>query len=181
MAGIFTRKTLGSIINDDNLTPEERVDQIFALYGRAVDSGYIARSTAEAEKQAAVEAAIAGVKSQEPQTINVKESDEYKQLQAQFDSYKTRTEARNSDDFKAVKSKFFDAVYDRLDHGDKHKPYSEQLGELQKDFEEYFDAPAQQQEQQTDQKPQFGAPTSGTLPTGQGKTFADYWPYKKQT
>ena len=180
MAGIFTRKTLSTIINDENLTPEERVDQIFALYGRAVDSGYIARSTADAEKQAAVEAALAGVKPAEPQPINVQESDEYKQLQAQFDSFKTRTEASSSDDFKAVKPKFFDAVYDRLDHGEKHKPYAEQLGELQKDFEEYFDAPAQP-EQTDPQKPQFGAPTTGTMPKGQGKTFADYWGYKKQT
>ena len=48
MAGIFTRKELAKILSDENLTPEERADQIFSLYGRSLDDGYITRGAAEA-------------------------------------------------------------------------------------------------------------------------------------
>ena len=173
MAGIFTRKTIQAIMNDEALTPEERTDQVFSLYGRAVDDGYITKSAAEADKQAAVEAAKATFK---PAPVNIKESDEYKALQADFDSYKTRQQARTSEDFKGVKSKFFDSVYDRLDHGEKHKPYAEQLTELRNQYEEFFEP--EQQSQQTDPKPQFGAATQGQMPQGTGKSFGDFWGFK---
>lgn len=172
MAGIFTRKTLQQIVNDENLTPEERVDQIFSLFGRAVDDGYITKSAAKAELDAAVEAAKANVK---PQQINIKETDEYKALQADFDGYKTRQAARSSDDFKSVKGKFFDTVYDALDHSDKHKPYAEQLTELKAKYEEYFEA----EQQGEPNKPQFGDNTKGQMPKGTGQSFGDFWGYKK--
>ena len=174
MAGIFTRKTIQQIMNDENLTPEERTDQVFSLYGRAVDDGYVTKTAAEADKQAAVEAVKASIK-----PINVKESDEYKALQGEYDAYKTRQTARSSDDFKGVKQKFFDTVYDALDHSEKHKPYAEQLTELKTKYEEYFE-PAEPAPQQEPGKPQFGTDTVGQMPKGTGKSFADYWGYKKQ-
>ena len=58
MAGIFTRKTIASILNNEDLTPEERTDQIFSLYGRAVDDGYITKTAAQAATDAAVEKAL---------------------------------------------------------------------------------------------------------------------------
>ena len=57
MAGIFTRSELSKIVNNADLTPEERVDQIFSLYGRAVDDGYLTKKAAEAAQNAAIEAA----------------------------------------------------------------------------------------------------------------------------
>ena len=162
MAGIFTRKEIAKIMSDDNLTPEERTDAIFSLYGRAIDDGYVTRGAAQAAQDAAIKTAQeAWEKDHKPQEINVKDTDEYKALQADFDGYKTRQNARNSDDFKGVKPKFFDTVYDRIDHADGAKPVSEQLAELKKEFEEYFNpadpAPI---------KPQFGAKPEGTMPKG---------------
>ena len=57
MAGIFTRKELSKILSDENLTPEERADQIFSLYGRALDDGYITKGAAQAAQDAAVKTA----------------------------------------------------------------------------------------------------------------------------
>ena len=52
MAGIFTRKELAKIMGDENLTPEERVDSIFSLYGRSLDDGYVTRGAAQAAQEA---------------------------------------------------------------------------------------------------------------------------------
>ena len=57
MACIFTRTEIAKILNNGDLTPEERTDQIFSLYGRALDDGYVTKKAAEAAKKAAEEAA----------------------------------------------------------------------------------------------------------------------------
>jgi hypothetical protein len=57
MAGIFTRKALADILNNGDLTPEERADQIFSLYGRALDDGYITKNAAQAAQDAAIKTA----------------------------------------------------------------------------------------------------------------------------
>ena len=54
MAGIFTRKAIAAILSDENLTPEERTDQLFSLYGRSIDDGYITKSAAQAAQTAAL-------------------------------------------------------------------------------------------------------------------------------
>ena len=72
MAGIFTRKELSKILGDENLTPEERADQIFSLYGRALDDGYITKGAAQAAQDAAIKTAQeAWQKDQKP--VNAKE------------------------------------------------------------------------------------------------------------
>ena len=180
MAGIFTRKELAKIMSDENLTPEERTDQIFSLYGRSIDDGYVTRGAAQAAQDAAIKTAQeAWEKDHKPPEINVKETQEYKDLLAEFDGYKTRQTARNSDDFKDVKPKFFDTVYDRIDHADGAKPVSEQLAALRKDYEEYFNAPASNP---APNKPQFGAKPEGSMPTGNEGAVAAYtnaWGFKK--
>ena len=173
MAGIFTRKVIQSIMNDENLTPEERTDQVFSLYGRAVDDGYITKSAADAALKSALEEAKASYK---PPEINIKESEEYKALLNDFNNYKTKQSARASEDFKGVKGKFFDTVYDSLDHSEKHKPYSEQLTELKANYAEYFEA---EPEAEKSNLPQFGGETKGQLPTGKGQSFGDFWGFKK--
>lgn len=163
MAGIFTRKELAKIMSDDNLTPEERTDAIFSLYGRAIDDGYVTRGAAQAAQDAAIKTAQeAWERDHKPQEINVKETDEYKALLADYDGYKTRQNARNSDEFKGVKPKFFDTVYDRIDRADGAKPVSEQLAEMRKEYEEYFTATADP----APNKPQFGAKPEGSMPKG---------------
>ena len=171
MAGIFTRKELAKILNDADLTPEERADQIFSLYGRALDDGYITKAAADAAQTAAIKTAQeAWEKDHKPQEINVKETEEYKSLLADFDGFKTRQTARNSDDFKDVKPKFFDTVYDRIDHADGAKPVSEQLADMRKEYEEYFTAAANP----APKMPQFGAKPEGSMPKGEEGAVAAF-------
>lgn len=172
MANIFTRGAIGKIMAEENLTPEQRTEQVFSLYGRALDDGYIAKSAAQAAQETAIENAKAewekGFKAPD-----VKESDEYKALQGEFDAYKTMQAARDSEEFKGVKPKFFQTVYGMIDRGDGAKPVDEQLKGIRENYEEYF-SPAQQ----PPQKPTFGAPTAGSMPkgeTGAVQAFRDGW------
>lgn len=164
MAGIFTRPELTKIVNNADLTPEERVDQIFSLYGRAVDDGYITRKAAEAAQNAAIEAAKTEWEKAQTKP-DPKESQEYIELQGQFNEYKSKEAARNSDDFKTVKPKFFDEVYSRVDRSDGAKPVSEQIAEMKKTFEEFF-VPAETTQQPAVKFPQFGAQPAGGMPSG---------------
>ena len=160
MAGIFTRKSVSAILNDSDLTPEERVDQVFSLYGRALEDSYVTKNAAEAAQNAAIESARKEWEKNQPKP-NVLESEEYKKLQGEYEGYKTRQTARNSDEFKEIKPKFFDRVYDLIDRANGAKPVTEQLAALKKDYEEYFIAA-----DPTPNKPQFGAKPEGTMPKG---------------
>ena len=170
MGNIFTRKALNEIMGNEALTPEQRTEQVFGLYGRALDDGYIAKAAAQQAQQTALDNAKAewekGVKAPDP-----KESDDYKALQGQFDAYKAMQAARGSKEFEGVKPKFFETVYGMVDRKDGAKPVEEQLKGIRESYEEYF-TPAQQQ------KPTFGAPVEGSMPkgeTGAVKGFADAW------
>ena len=172
MGNIFTRKALNEIMGNEALTPEQRTEQVFGLYGRALDDGYIAKTAAQQAQQTALDNAKAewekGVKVPDP-----KESDEYKQLQGQFDAYRQMQTARGSKDYAGVKPKFFETVYGMVDRGDGAKPVEEQLKGIRENYEEYFTEARQQ-----NQKPTFGAPTEGSMPkgeTGAVKGFADAW------
>ena len=50
MAGIFTRKALMDVLNDADMTPEQRADQIYSLYGRAIDDGFVTKNASTAAK-----------------------------------------------------------------------------------------------------------------------------------
>ena len=172
MAGIFTRKEIAKILSNDELTPEERTDQIFSLYGRALDDGYITKGAAEAAQKAAIETAQeAWKKDQKP--VNVKEAPEYLDILAQFDGYKTKQNARTSAEYAEVKPKFFDRVYDLIDRADGAKPVTDQLAELKKDYEEYFttEKPASNP---APSKPQFGAKPEGAMPKGEEGAVAAF-------
>ena len=168
MAGIFTRPEVAKILNNADLTPEERADQIFSLYGRALDDGYVTKKAAETAQSSAIETARKEWEKNIPK-VNVLETEEYKKLQGEFDGYKAKQTARNSEEFKEVKGKFFDRVYDLIDRADGAKPVTEQLAALKKDYEEYFN-PAEQQLQ----KPMFGAKTEGTMPKGAEGAVAEF-------
>ena len=179
MANIFTRKALNDIMGNEGLTPEQRTEQVFSLYGRALDDGYIAKTAAQQAQQTALENAKAewekGVKVPDP-----KESDDYKTLQNQFNDYKAMQQARTSEDYKGVKGKFFETVYGMVDRKDGAKPVAEQLADIRKGYEEYFEP------EKSQQKPTFGAPVEGSMPKGdQGAVaaFSQAWgfgPKKKE-
>ena len=179
MAGIFTRPEIAKILNDENLTADERTDRIMSLRGRDLDESYVTKSAAKSAQEEAIAKAKEAWEKEQPKP-NVLESEEYKKLLGEYEGYKTRQTARNSEDYKDVKPKFFDTVYDRIDHADGAKPVSEQLAEMRKEFEEYFN-PAQAADP-APSKPQFGAKPEGSMPKGNEgavAAFTNAWGFKK--
>lgn len=169
MAGIFTRTEVAKILNNADLTPEQRADEIFSLYGRAIDDGFVTKKAAETAQNAAIEAAKTEWENAQTKP-DPKESAEYAELKGQFDAYKAKEAARNSDDYKGVKPKFFDEVYSRIDRSEGAKPVPEQIAEIKKTFDEFF-VPAEPNP--ATKFPQFGAQPAGGMPTGaEGATAA---------
>lgn len=162
MSNIFTRKALNEIMSNEGLTPEQRTEQVFGLYGRALDDGYIAKGAAAQAQETALTNARTewekGIKVPDP-----KESDAYKQLQGEFNAYKQMQTARGSKEYEGIKPKFFETVYGMIDRADGAKPVEEQLNGIRESYEEYFTAAEPQQQQP---KPTFGAPTEGSMPKG---------------
>lgn len=154
----FTRKFL-----TDHGVPEEQIDAIMAERNRTLVD-YVPKTDVQAQIDAALSEAA---KNYQPTPIKVEETDEYKALSAEL----AMVRALGGDDFATVKPKFRETVYKMLDHGEKHKPYAEQLTEVAKNYEEYFN-----EVKKEDPKPSFGAPVQGKVPSGeQGKTFNSVW------
>ena len=137
MAGIFTRDAISAILGDENLTADDRLDRIMSLRGRDLDNGYVTKSAAKAAQDSALEAAKADWEKNIPKP-NIKESEEYKALETEYAGYKAMQTAKGSEDYKDVKGKFFDTVYGMVDRGENAKPVAEQLAEIRKNYEEYF-------------------------------------------
>lgn len=145
MAGIYTRNAVDKIIRNGELTEEQKTEQLFSLYGRALDDGYITKSAAEEAKQAAIDATKAGFKAPDP--IDPKTTPEYLELAKERDMLR----AIGGDDFASVKPKFRENVYGMLDRSDKAKPIKEQLSGIREKFEEYFSPMQQDQPKNTPQ------------------------------
>lgn len=169
MGNIFTRAAVNKINADESLTPEQRTEQLMSLYGRALDEGYIGKSAAQAAQETALSNARAEWEKSIPKP-NVADSDEYKALQGEYSAYKAMQSARASDEYKDVKPKFFEQVYGMVSRDEGAKPVSEQLEAIRKDYEEYFAAPAAPAQP----KPQFGAPTQGSMPKGEEGAVAAF-------
>ena len=177
MANIFTRKAVSAIVTDENLTPEERAERIFSLYGQALDDGYVAKGQHTAALNSAIEQAKADAL-KDYKAPDVKESEEYKALVQQMEDQKARFAARDSEDFKNVKPKFFDTVYGMIDRAEGAKPIADQLTEISGKYEEYFLAGEKTDPQPAPAfpKPTFGAETKGSAPSGkQPESFGDFW------
>ena len=137
MAGIFTRNALNRIMEDESLTPQQRTEQVYSLYGRALDDGFISKSAAQQAQEAAVERAK--VEWEKGQTApDPRQSDEYKALAGEFDAYRAMQAARTGKDYEGVKPKFFETVYGLVDRGEGAKPLREQLAGIRERYEEYF-------------------------------------------
>ena len=173
MAGIFTRNALDKIMANGELTPEQRTEQVFSLYGRALDEGYISKRDAEDAKNAAVEAAKQGFKVPDP--VDPKTTPEYQELARERDMLR----AIGGEDFAQVKPKFREQVFGMLDRSEKAKPIGEQLSGIQEKYEEYFTP--KQPEPAPKSTPQFSQQSGrpGVNPTSDEeklyKQLADTW------
>lgn len=161
---LFNRKTLES----KGLNAEQ-IEYIMTESNRKLANDYLAKD----EVQEKIDAAVLNAQKNAP-LPNIKESEEYKTLQGDFDAYKRKIEASAELKNNGVKDKFLDNVYNLLD---AEKPIAEQLAEIQQQYEEYFmptETPAQQ-------VPQFGADVKGPMPSGnKGTSFEDVWGFGKK-
>lgn len=146
-------------LKDKGLT-DEQIEFILTESGRALAADYIPKSE------------IPKIEPTEPQKIDVKADPEYQKVAGEA----AMLRALSTDDFSSVKPKFRETVYGLLDHGEKHKPYAEQIPGIAEKYEEYFvPKPAEPP------KPQFGAPVEGKMPTGnENPTFGDAWGFVPQ-
>ena len=173
MAGIFTRNALNRIMEDESLTPQQRTEQVYSLYGRALDDGYISKSAAQQAQEAALEQARA--EWEKGQTVpDPKESDDYKSLQNEFNDYKDMQAARTGKDYEGVKPKFFEAVYGMVDRGEGAKSLEEQLADIREQYEEYFtEKPAEPAAGNPKPAPRVVLPTGGNPAPGTKLTLAE--------
>lgn len=146
---------------------DEQIEFVMTESGRALGD-YELKSSVQAQIDAAVEAA----KGEAPTPVVVTETEEYKSLLAK----NQKLEAFQTDDFAVVKAPYKDMVWEKLDHSEKHTPYSEQLTTLAETMPDLFIAQEEQPKIQ-----QFGAGTQGSMPTGkETPSFADAWGYTKK-
>lgn len=162
--GKYTREAVAAILGNEELTPKQKEDKLFALYGQALSEGYISVTEAQTATQNAVKAAQEAWE-KEKKPINVKEQQEYVDLLNEFNGYKTKQTARTSAEYAEVKPKFFDRVYDLIDRADGAKPVTEQLADLKKEYEEYFIS--EKAADHAPKFPQFGAKPEGAMPKGE--------------
>lgn len=149
----------------DNGVPEDKVDVILAERNRTLKD-YIPQSDVQAQIDAAVEAA-----KKDAPPADVKLSAEYIALLGE----NAKLKAFQGDDFAAVKAPYRDIVWEKLDHTEKHKPYTEQLQELQGSMPDLFTT------KEEPSKPSFGAQPQGSVPSGKtGPSFMDSWGFIPQ-
>ena len=146
----------------DNGVPEDKVDVILAERNRTL-ADYVPKADVQAQIDSAVEKAAKDVK---PPEVDVKASPEYLELLGQNE----KLTAFQTDDFLSVKAPYKDIVWQKLDHAEEHKPYSEQIEELKGTMPDLFIT------QDEPPKPNFGTAPKGAAPTGNaGPSFADVW------
>lgn len=131
---------------------DEQIEYIMTESNRSLSANYTLTSDVHGMIDAAVQAAR-----NEPS--DPKNSPEYLELQRERDMLRTI----GGDEFAAVKPKFREQVFGMLDRGEKAKPIGEQLTGISEKYEEYF-TPKQEP---APQKPTFGAPIQGSMPTGE--------------
>lgn len=155
----FTRKALAGL----GLS-EEMAEKVMTLHGTSM-SDFIPKSELKVRIDEAVAEAQRNISAP-----NVKDSDDYKALQRDFDSYKKKIEISSQLKEGGVKEKFLDNVYSLLEEG---KEPLEQLETIKQQYEEYF---MPTEDKTPAQIPQFGAQVKGQMPSGNtGKTIESIW------
>ncbi len=160
----FTRKALAGL----GLS-EDEIEKVMTLHGTSM-SDFVPKS----ELKSKIEQAVAEAQNSAP-APNIKDSDDYKALQKEFEGYKKKIETSAELKKGGVKDKFIDNVYSLLDDS---KPAAEQLDAIREKYEEYFTSTEQPVQSST---PQFGAEVKGRMPSGETKPgFLDLWGLKQK-
>ncbi len=121
----FTRRAISGY----GLT-NEQLEKVMALHAASL-AGYVPKS----EVREQINLALAGAL-ENAQVTYVKDSDEYKKLQREFDSYKKKVEILTELKNYGVKEKFVNTVYSMLQEG---KNVAEQIEVVREKYEEFFD------------------------------------------
>ena len=149
----FTRKFLA-----DNGVPEDKIDVILAERNRTLKD-----YTPNADVQAQIDAAVAAAQKDPGDPT---QSEQYLALLSKTQ----KLEAFQTEDFSSIKNPYKDIVWEKLDHTEKHKPYAEQIAELQTSMPDLFNV------KEEAPKPSFGAQPQGSVPSGKsGPSFMDSW------
>lgn len=160
----FTRKALAALGLD-----EEKIEKVMTLHGTSM-ADFVPKSELAAKIEEAKTSAL-----KEAPKPDAKESDDYKALQAEFDSFKRKVETASELKKGGVKEKFIDNVFALLT---EDKPAAEQLDAIREKYEEYF---SPQEQLQTAASPQFGADTKGQMPSGKtAPSMEDIWGIPKR-
>lgn len=141
---------------------DEQIEFVMTEGNRSLASNYTLTSDVQGRIDAAVQAAQAA-------PADVTSSPEYQRVVGERDMLR----AIGGEDFAAVKPKFRETVFGMLDRSENAPAVSDQLKTIGEKYEEYFTPTTTET---PPAKPNFGAPTQGSAPTGKtGPSFMDTW------
>lgn len=144
---------------------DEQIEFVMTEGNRSLANNYTLTSDVQGKIDAAVQAV-------QTTPADVTQSPEYQKVVNERDMLR----AIGGDDFASVKPKFRETVFGMLDRSDKAAPVADQLKTIGEKYEEYF--VAEKQTETPPAKPNFGAPTQGSAPTGKtGPSFMDTWKF----
>lgn len=149
-----------SALKEKGLT-DEQIEYVLTESGRLI-ADYIPKSEMNEKLEEAKNA-----------VPDFHDSDEWKEMvnaNSALTAENAKIKALSSDDFAGVKNQYRDILWDKLDHGEKAKPISEQISGFRETMPELFIT--------EEKKPAFGAQTHGEPPKG-NSSFGAYWNYKK--
>ena len=141
---------------------DEQIEFVMTEGNRSLSANY----TLTSDVQSKIDAAVAAAKTA---PVDVTKTPEYAEIVTERDMLR----AIGGDDFKDVKPKFRETVFKMIDRSDGAPALADQLKTIGEKYEEYF-TPTQPEAPPV--KPNFGAPTQGSAPTGKtGPRFMDTW------
>lgn len=141
---------------------KEQIDFVMTEGNRSLSANYELKSDVQGKIDAAVQAA-------QTTPPDVTQSPEYQKVVNERDMLR----AIGGDDFASVKPKFRETVFGMLDRSEKAPSVADQLKTIGEKYEEYFTPTTPET---PPAKPNFGAPTQGSAPTGKtGPSFMDTW------
>lgn len=148
------RKTIRAILADETLDESGKVGKLLAAFHDEVADVKGTLKTDDDVKKA-VDTAVTEALKNAPQATKVEESEAYKNLQAEYDTYKYTTEIKGKLKGVKAKDKFMDDIIGKIKKDDD---FDKQITTLKEQYGEYFDADDAQDAQapQNPPKPIFG-------------------------